>query len=68
MTKNIFLIKRQLNEQMGLMLTKLLPEYEKQCITEYVAGDESKLVVNNPSNTKLTTFKNQIVNCTIKYN
>jgi uncharacterized membrane protein len=62
MSKNIAQIKRQLNEQMGFMIATLLPEYEKQCITEYVSGDETKLIVNNPANQKLSEFKDQIMN------
>lgn len=31
----------------------MLPDYEKNCQTEYLAGDESKLIFNNTGYEKL---------------
>jgi hypothetical protein len=30
-----------------------LPEYEKNCLLEYTAGDETRLIMSNPTNESL---------------
>lgn len=38
-----------------------MPEYEKNCVLEYVGGNEDKLLFVNPQDTSLNSILNVIV-------
>lgn len=53
MAKRLAMSRSTLDYKLSSMFTRIIPEYEKCCLTEYVNYDESKMVYINPKNVKL---------------
>lgn len=53
MAKRLAISRSELDYKLASMFTRIIPEYEKCCLTEYVNYDDSKMVYINPSNAKL---------------
>lgn len=53
--KKLILLRETDNKQNELLVTYLLPEYEKTCLSEYVGPDnlEVKIIFSSASDTKL---------------
>lgn len=47
MARNCAESRKSFNENFLLLVNFLMPEYEKNCLTEYVDNSESKLVFSN---------------------
>lgn len=61
MAKNCAGSRKSFNENFLLMVNFLMPEYEKNCLSEYVDYSESKLVFSNRTSSNISTLMNMAV-------
>lgn len=61
MAKNCAGSRKNFNENFLLMVNFLMPEYEKNCLSEYVDYSEAKLVFSNRNNNNLSSLMNLAV-------
>lgn len=61
MARNCAESRRSFNENFLLMVNFLMPEYEKNCLNEYVDFSEPKLVFSNRNNTNISVLMHTAV-------
>lgn len=61
MAKNCATSRKNFNENFLLMVNFLMPEYEKNCLSEYVDYSETKLVFSNRNNSNISSLMNLAV-------
>ena len=60
MIKNLIRARESYNQELKKFLTFLLPEYEKNCLSEYVGYDKEKYIFGNQNYKELKQILNKI--------